>query len=71
MIDCIFSGTLHKVVFYGADPESGRHNEFRGNDFRETLFDDVGFREGIDLTLQRFPAGWVKSEDPYDRMRTK
>jgi len=71
MIDCIFSGTLHKALFYGTDPQTQRRNEFRGNDFREALLNDVAFREGIDLTLQHFPAGWVKPDDPYERIRTK
>jgi len=71
MVDCVFSGTLHKVAFYGTNPETRKRNEFRGNDFREALFNEVTFREGIDLTLQRFPDGWVKPDDPYDRIRTK
>lgn len=70
MIDCVFSGTLHKVAFYGTNPESRKRNEFRGNDFREARLNDVAFREGIDLTLQRFPANWVKPDDPYDRVVT-
>ena len=70
MIDCVFSGRLHKVAFYGANPESRKRNDFRGNDFREALLDDVGFREGIDLTLQRFPTGWVKPDDPYRNRAT-
>ena len=69
MIDCVFSGTLRKIAFYGANPESRKPNEFRGNDFRQAFLDDVAFREGIDLELQRFPTGWVRPEDPYDRIR--
>ena len=71
IVDCVFSGTLHKVAFYGTNPESRERNEFHGNDFRDALFNDVAFREGIDLTLQRFPVGWVKPDDPYDRIRAK
>jgi uncharacterized protein YjbI with pentapeptide repeats len=70
MIDCVFSGTLQKVAFYGTNPENRKRNEFRGNDFSEALLNDVAFREGIDLTLQRFPVDWVKPDDPYDLIRT-
>ena len=44
MIDCVFSGRLQKVAFYGANPESRKRNEFRGNDFRDARLDDVAFR---------------------------
>ena len=32
-------------------------NEFRGNDFSGMDLIDVGFRTGIDLSLQRLPTG--------------
>ena len=62
-IDCAFSGVLRRSVFYGR--VFGNHrtytprsvNEFRGNDFSSMKFIDVGFREGIDLALQRLPTG--------------
>ena len=71
MIDCTFSGTLHRVAFYGKDPRSGRRNEFHGNDFREARLNDVAFREEIDLARQCFPEGWVKPDDPYDQIRSQ
>ena len=38
--------------------ELGRsRNEFRGNDFADMEFWDVGFRTGIDLTQQLLPSG--------------
>jgi hypothetical protein len=61
-IDCVFSGRANHCVFYGAaeDPVTGalvRSVEFRGNDFSSMDFRDVAFRGGIDLRLQRLPAG--------------
>lgn len=61
-IDCVFSGVLRHSFFYGRVFESQRHvqrttNEFRGNDFSNMTFLDVDFRHGIDLSLQRLPAG--------------
>ena len=62
-VDCIFSGRLVSGYFNGSVPEDkaaqlGRSkNEFRGNDFSGMEFVDVGFRTGIDLTLQKLPAG--------------
>jgi len=47
----------------GVPPESYRQlvyrevNEFRGNNFSAATFDDVSFRGGIDLSLQRLPIG--------------
>lgn len=60
-VDCVFTGNLHTIVFNGSPPEPYRsslgrhHNEFVGNDFSGARFTDVGFRGGIDLTLQRLP----------------
>jgi len=63
MIDCVFTGKLHKVVFNGSVPDFVRQrirrdrNEFHGNDFYGAKLIDVAFRAGIDLTLQRLPIG--------------
>lgn len=55
-IDCVFSGKLHRINFFGKPRMSRRKfNEFRGNDFSEVEFFDTGFRGGIDLTKQKFP----------------
>jgi hypothetical protein len=60
-VECVFSGSLSKVVFHGAVPLSERDfagrltNEFRGNDFSNAHFQDVAFRTGIDLTAQILP----------------
>jgi uncharacterized protein YjbI with pentapeptide repeats len=70
MTDCVFTGTLRKVAFYGVNPESRKRNEFRGNDFRGAQLVDVSFREGIDFTQQHFPPDWVRPEDPYERLRS-
>jgi uncharacterized protein YjbI with pentapeptide repeats len=66
LIDCTFSGRLRRSVFNGTVSEERRsragrdRNEFRGNDFSAMDLVDVGFRTGIDLSLQRLPSG-----DPY------
>jgi hypothetical protein len=63
LVDCTFSGRLRKAVFNGVVPPEDRaaagrnRNEFRGNDFSGMDLVDVGFRTGIDLTLQRLPSG--------------
>jgi hypothetical protein len=63
LVDCVFSGRLHKAVFHGKVPdderaEIGREaNEFHGNDFSAMRLIDVDFRGGIDLTQQRLPSG--------------
>lgn len=62
-VNCKFSGKLLSGYFNGAVPPEdvpilGRHiNEFRGNDFIQMELVDVGFRSGIDLSLQRLPSG--------------
>lgn len=62
-INCVFSGLLRASVFFGRVVGSDREdttrvtNEFRGNDFSAMRFIDVGFRQGIDLSLQRLPEG--------------
>ena len=63
IVDCTFSGRLRNSVFNGTVPERARRdakrsrNEFRGNDFGGMEFKDVGFRTGIDLSLQVLPSG--------------
>lgn len=63
LIDCVFSGKLHTAVFSGNVPEElqpflkRERNEIRGNDFSEMTLTDVGFRNGVDLSLQKLPAG--------------
>ena len=60
LVDCTFSGKLTKVIINGTVPpedaiDLGRtRNEIRGNDFTRTKLSDVGFRTGVDLTLQKF-----------------
>src|SRR4051794_32017192 len=59
-VDCVFSGHLKSVIFSAAptsvDDELGRtRNQFAGNDFSKALMEDVSFRGGIDLDVQRFP----------------
>jgi len=62
-VDCVFSGTISGAAFYGtvvgmdAEFTSRRLNEFRGNDFSAMKFSDVTFRQGVDLRLQKLPAG--------------
>ena len=58
-VDCVFTGTIRKSVFYGNALEPGEDwlNEFRGNDFSGARLDDVAFRGGIDLREQRLPEG--------------
>jgi len=62
-IDCVFSGVLRTSVFFGRVFGNDQKdvprtvNEFRGNDFSAMKFIDVGFRQGIDLSLQRLPEG--------------
>lgn len=64
MIDCVVSGVIKQAFFNGAVPDEdidalGRsRNEFRGNDFSLARFVDVGFRTGIDLSLQKLPEDW-------------
>jgi len=63
LVDCIFSGQMHKCVFNGTVPKNRRsflgreRNEFHGNDFSALDMVDVAFRTGIDLARQRLPSG--------------
>jgi len=73
MVDCVFSGKLRKIVFYGADPTRRawlwkKRNKFAGNDFSHARFSDVAFREHIDLSKQRLPNGWAPGGDPYQNV---
>jgi hypothetical protein len=60
-VDCRFTGSLEKVVFYGRTLEDvnirpTRHqNEFKNNDFTRTSFIDSDFRMGIDIDAQIWP----------------
>jgi uncharacterized protein YjbI with pentapeptide repeats len=62
-IDCVFSGVLRGGVFYGRVFGNYREyttrtvNEFHGNDFSGMKFLDVDFRNGVDLSRQKLPAG--------------
>lgn len=60
-VDCVFTGTIKKGFFngtpFGDHPISRKKNDFRGNDFSDAVLLDVGFRKGIDLSLQRLPTG--------------
>ncbi len=63
LVDCTFTGRLRKAIFNGTVPAEQRSmagrisNDFRGNDFSGMDLRDVGFRTGLDLTLQRLPTG--------------
>jgi hypothetical protein len=63
VVGCTFSGRLKEVVFNGSVPPhkqdvvGRRTNQFEANDFSRAELADVAFRTGIDLTLQRLPAG--------------
>jgi hypothetical protein len=63
LVDCVFTGRMRRSFFNGTVREElvealGRtSNEFRGNDFSGMDLIDVGFRTGIDLSLQRLPTG--------------
>lgn len=64
LIDCDFTGArLEQCVFNGTvPPKDARRlrrtrNEFHGNDFSAAELIDVGFRTGIDLSLQKLPQG--------------
>ena len=63
LVDCVFAGRIRRSFFNGTVREElvealGRtSNEFRGNDFSGMDLLDVGFRTGIDLSLQRLPTG--------------
>jgi hypothetical protein len=63
-IECVFSGRLIDVTFWGSisnerhQQELGRqHNEFHDNDFENATLRLVGFCGGIDLSKQRLPMG--------------
>ena len=63
-IDCVFSGQLsHGFINGTRDAKRGlldsfrRPNEIRGNDFSRCDFQDFDFRTGVDLSLQKLPAG--------------
>lgn len=63
LIDCIFTGRLKQCIFNGTPQEEDfawlgrRTNAFHGNDFSGADLRDVAFRTGIDLSLQKQPAG--------------
>lgn len=63
LIGCTFSGRLRKAIFSGTVREEmqeyvrRKKNEFLGNDFSAMKLEDVGFRNGIDLSRQKLPAG--------------
>jgi hypothetical protein len=63
LVDCVFTGRMRRSFFNGTVREEsvealGRTtNVFRGNDFSGMDLIDVGFRTGIDLSLQRLPTG--------------
>lgn len=63
-IDCVFSGQLREVVFWGSvgmDQLVGAYgretNEFTGNDLSGADLVDTGFRGGVDLTKNILPLG--------------
>lgn len=60
-VDCVFSGLLRDVTFSARPWDNERlgrtRNEYRGNDLTGARLEGVSFRGGIDLDLQRLPAG--------------
>jgi hypothetical protein len=62
-INCTFSGVMEGAVIHGSVPAHWRSwvgrdkNEIRGNDFSGMSLIDVGFRGGVDLSLQKLPTG--------------
>lgn len=70
-VDCQFAGRIAHVRFFGkpwgpgaAELEPRRtENEFTGNDFRDTVMEDVAFLMGIDVAKQRWP-----DSDDYVRL---
>jgi hypothetical protein len=67
VVDCVFTGRMtggrSGGSFWGAPLEqdiatAGKSaNEFRGNDFTGCRLANMDFRRGVDLRLQRLPAG--------------
>lgn len=63
LIDCVFTGSITEAVLngevdpYARDDYKRTRNEYRGNDFSRARLEDVSFRYGIDLRLQKLPAG--------------
>jgi hypothetical protein len=61
LIDCTLSGRLRGGIFSGTVREDSqsflrrKHNAFHGNDFSGMALEDVAFRNGIDLSLQKLP----------------
>jgi hypothetical protein len=62
-VDCNFTGKLKGAVFFGnvvgnlAEHTTRKRNEIRGNDFSALKMMDCDFRQGVDLRLQKLPAG--------------
>ena len=66
LIDCDFTGAdVRRSIFWGGlddykrrrEPDLRVRNDIRGNDFSGATLVDTSFRRGVDLTLQRLPAG--------------
>jgi hypothetical protein len=77
-IDCTFSGRLHGGYSNGTPSPDWQQrlgrasNEFRGNDFSRAELVDIGFRTGVDLSLQRLPVDpgkYLYSEAPRARLQ--
>lgn len=57
-LDCIFSGKLYAISFYGHKFTVERShvvNEFLNNDFSQSSFQYVQFKMGINLSKQKLP----------------
>jgi hypothetical protein len=76
LVDCVFSGELKRVVFFGQVPPgigaAKGKNEFQRNDFSRANFIDVGFRNGINLSSQKLPTGpdYLYLPDAESRIKT-
>ena len=63
-VNCIFSGRIQATVFNGSVQKDlvvalGRsNNQFEGNDFSMATLNDVAFRTGVNLELQKLPTNW-------------
>ena len=70
-VNCEVSGIIRSAFFNGTVPPEdaeklGRTvNQFYGNDFSGATLVDVGFRTGIDLSLQEMPTDWPNLEMPH------
>jgi hypothetical protein len=71
-IECTFIGAMRHAWFYGVDPDDpSKEVRFERNDFTRARLHGVEFRNRIDLTTTRFPAGdrYLKLDRFLSRLR--